>query len=101
LINVDFDFFDPNPKVDYDSLKRLLVQLFQADAEFFKLHELADLILSQPLLGSTVKTDGIESDPYAYLSVLNMHIHQVRTRPASFTPLHPHMSRRTMRQLRP
>lgn len=42
------------------------------------LHELADLILSQPLLGTTVKTDGIESDPYAYLSVLNMHVHQVR-----------------------
>ncbi|PAV21651.1 rhamnolipids biosynthesis 3-oxoacyl-reductase [Pyrrhoderma noxium] len=76
LINVDFDFFDPNPKVDYTALKRLLNQLFQTDGEHLALHELADLILSQPLLGTTVKIDGIESDPYAYLSVLNMHVHQ-------------------------
>ena len=41
------------------------------------MNDLADLILSQPLVGTTIKTDGIESDPYAYLTVLNMHIHQV------------------------
>ncbi|EJD04553.1 uncharacterized protein FOMMEDRAFT_133794 [Fomitiporia mediterranea MF3/22] len=76
LVNVDFEFFDPNPNVDYPALKRLLSQLFQSDSELFSLNELADLILSQPLLGTTVKTDGIESDPYAYLSVLNMHVHQ-------------------------
>ena len=64
--------------MDYLALKRLLTQLFQSDADLFVLHELAELILSQPLLGTTVKTDGIESDPYAYLSVLNMHVHQVR-----------------------
>ncbi|KAL5534773.1 hypothetical protein ACEPAG_1237 [Sanghuangporus baumii] len=76
LVNVDFDFFDPNPKVDFIALKRLLSQLFQADAEIFHLNELAELILSQPLVGTTVKTDGIEGDPYAYLTVLNMHVHQ-------------------------
>ncbi|KAL5495809.1 BCP1 [Sanghuangporus weigelae] len=76
LVNVDFDFFDPNPNVDFIALKRLLAQLFQADAELFHLNELAELILSQPLVGTTVKTDGIEGDPYAYLTVLNMHVHQ-------------------------
>ncbi|KAL5535006.1 BCP1 [Sanghuangporus sanghuang] len=76
LVNVDFDFFDPNPNVDFVALKRLLSQLFQADSELFHLNELAELILSQPLVGTTVKTDGIEGDPYAYLTVLNMHVHQ-------------------------
>lgn len=76
-MDVDFEFFDPNPKVDYIALKRLLQQLFHADATLFQLHELADLILSQPLIGTTIKTDGIESDPLAFLSVLNLHTHKV------------------------
>ena len=76
LINVDFDFFDPQ-QVDFLALKRLLAQLFQADTELLYIHELAELILSQPLVGTTVKTDGRESDPYAILTVLNMHVHAV------------------------
>ncbi|KAI0294760.1 p21-C-terminal region-binding protein-domain-containing protein [Russula brevipes] len=76
LVQVDFDFFDPNPDVDFVALKRLIAQLFQADADILKPHELAQLILSQPLVGTTVKTDGKESDPYAFLTVLNMHIHK-------------------------
>ncbi|KAF9007900.1 p21-C-terminal region-binding protein-domain-containing protein [Cyathus striatus] len=75
LIDVDFDFCDPNPDVDYHAIKRLLSQLFQRDAETFHLHELTELILSQPKVGSTIKTDGTESDPYAVLTVLNMHLH--------------------------
>ncbi|THH17141.1 hypothetical protein EW146_g3611 [Bondarzewia mesenterica] len=76
LVDVDFEFFDPNPDVDFIALKRLILQLFQSDAELFHPHQLADLILSQPLIGSTVKTDGRETDPYAFLTVLNMHVHQ-------------------------
>ena len=34
-----------------------------------------DLILSQPLLGSTLKVDGNETDAYAFLSVLNLQEH--------------------------
>lgn len=75
-IQVDFDFFDPNPEVDFVALKRLIIQLFQADADLLKPHELSELILSQPLVGTTVKTDGRESDPYAFLTVLNMHVHK-------------------------
>jgi len=74
LVNVDFDFFDPQ-EIDFIALKRLLAQLFQADTELLYIHELAELILSQPLVGTTVKTDGRESDPYAVLTVLNMHVH--------------------------
>lgn len=77
LVNVDFDFFDPQ-EIDFLALKRLLAQLFQADTELLYIHELAELILSQPLVGTTVKTDGRESDPYAILTVLNMHVHSVR-----------------------
>jgi protein BCP1 len=75
-IQVDFEFFDPNPDVDFIALKRLIGQLFQADADIFRPHLLAELILSQPLVGTTVKTDGRESDPYAFLTVLNMHVHK-------------------------
>ncbi|KAF8525254.1 p21-C-terminal region-binding protein-domain-containing protein [Hysterangium stoloniferum] len=75
LIDVDFEFFDPRP-VDYIALKRLMVQLFQTDVEQIDVHEMAELIIAQPLVGTTVKTDGIESDPYAYLTVLNLAVHK-------------------------
>ena len=78
IIDVSFDFFDPNPKVDYQAIKRLLSQLFHRDAETLHLHELTELILGQPTVGTTIKTDGIESDPFALLTVLNMHLHHVR-----------------------
>lgn len=70
------EFFNPDPKVDFHGLKNLLRQLFDIDNQLFDLSELADLILSQPLLGSTVKTDGEESDPFAFLTVLNMQQHR-------------------------
>ncbi|TFK41578.1 p21-C-terminal region-binding protein-domain-containing protein, partial [Crucibulum laeve] len=74
-IDVDFDFYDLNPEVDYHALKRLLGQLFQRDAELFHLHDLTELILCQKGIGTTIKTDGTESDPYAVLTVLDMHQH--------------------------
>ncbi|KAL2000875.1 hypothetical protein VTN02DRAFT_2537 [Thermoascus thermophilus] len=76
MLNVDFEWFDPQPAVDFHGLKNLLRQLFDNDAQLFDLSALTDLILSQPLLGSTVKVDGNESDPYAFLSVLNLHEHK-------------------------
>lgn len=77
MLDVEFEWFDPQPEVDFYGLKTLLRQLFDVDAELFDLSALSDLILSQPLLGSTVKTDGNESDPFAFLTVLNMRQHQV------------------------
>jgi len=76
MIDVDFEWFDPQPAVDFHGLKTLLRQLLDVDNELFNLSALADLILSQPMLGSTVKTDGNESDPFAFLTVLNMRQHK-------------------------
>ncbi|GME27186.1 putative protein bcp1 protein [Neofusicoccum parvum] len=76
MLNVEFEWFDPSPDVDFHGLKMLLRQLLDVDNQLFNLSELADMILAQPLLGSTVKVDGIESDPYAFLTVLNMHEHR-------------------------
>lgn len=76
MINVDFEFFDPQPDIDFHGLKALLRQLFDVDNQLFDLSALTDLILSQPLVGSTVKTDGKESDPFAFLTVLNLRHHR-------------------------
>ncbi|KAH0541292.1 Mss4p nuclear export [Glutinoglossum americanum] len=75
-VNVDFEWFDPQPEHDFHGLKTLLRQLLDVDAQLFDLSALADLILSQQLLGSTVKVEGNESDPYAFLTVLNLHEHR-------------------------
>lgn len=81
MVNVDFEWFDPQPAVDFHGLKTLLRQLLDVDAQLFDLSELTDLILSQPTLGSTVKVDGNETDPYAFLTVLNLQTHKVRPIP--------------------
>ncbi|KAK4996600.1 Mss4p nuclear export [Elasticomyces elasticus] len=75
-VDVDFEFFDPQPDVDFHGLKALLRQLFDIDNTRFDISALADLILSQPLLGSTVKSEGNETDPWAFLTILNMHTHR-------------------------
>ena len=77
MVDLDFEWFDPQPEHDYHGLKTLLRQLLDDDAQLFELGALADLILSQPLLGSTVKLDGNETDPYAFLTVLNLREHRV------------------------
>ncbi|RMZ77493.1 hypothetical protein DV738_g4442, partial [Chaetothyriales sp. CBS 135597] len=74
-INVDFEWFDPQPDVDFHGIKALLQQLLDVDAPLFNLTEITDLILSQPLLGSTVKVDGNQTDAYAFLSVVNLQEH--------------------------
>ncbi|RMZ91751.1 hypothetical protein DV736_g999, partial [Chaetothyriales sp. CBS 134916] len=74
-INVDFEWFDPQPDVDFHGIKALLQQLLDVDAPLFSLTDITDLILSQPLLGSTVKVDGHQTDAYAFLSVLNLQEH--------------------------
>lgn len=76
IVDVDFEWFDPQ-EIDFHGLKHLLRQLFDVDAQDFDISAVADMILAQPLLGSTVKTDGKESDPYAFLTVLNLQEHSV------------------------
>ncbi|OAL40519.1 hypothetical protein AYO20_00255 [Fonsecaea nubica] len=76
VLDVDFEWFDPQPEYDFHGIKTLLQQLFDVDAQLFDLSALTDLILSQPTLGSTVKVDGNETDAYAFLSVLNLQEHR-------------------------
>ena len=52
-------------------------QLLYTDASLFDLGAIADLILSQDDVGSTVKTDGADSDPLGFLAVLNLNAHRV------------------------
>ena len=70
-VNVDFDFFNID-EIDYHAIKHLLVQLFHSDAEHLELHTLTDLILQQNHIGSTIKVDGKESDPYAFLTAIGI-----------------------------
>jgi len=78
-VNVDFDFFNLNPEVDYHAINRLLIQLFGSDAESLQTGRITDLILSvaDTGVGSTVKTDGEEGDPYAFLTALSCDAHRV------------------------
>lgn len=80
ILDVDFEWFDPQPEFDFHGIKTLLQQLFDVDAQLFDLTALTDLILAQPTLGSTVKVDGNETDAYAFLSVINLQEHKVRFR---------------------
>ncbi|KAF2750339.1 hypothetical protein M011DRAFT_397034 [Sporormia fimetaria CBS 119925] len=75
IVNVDFEWFGPD-EIDFHGLKNLLRQLFDIDAQLFDLSALADLIIAQPGLGSTVKVDGKESDPFAFLTALNLSAHK-------------------------
>jgi protein BCP1 len=75
MINVDFEFFDPRPG-DFHVVKRFLTQLFGPDQELLALSALADMTVEQRLLGTCIKVDGSESDPYALLSVLNLTEHR-------------------------
>ena len=77
MLDVEFEWFDPQPDIDFHGLKTLLRQLLDVDAQLFELSALVDLILAQPLLGSTVKVDGNETDPYAFLTIINLHEHKV------------------------
>jgi len=76
MVNVEFEWFNMAPKVDFHGLKNLLRQLFDVDSQLFDLSALANLILSQPTIGSTVKVDGEDTDPFSFLTILNMHEHR-------------------------
>ncbi|KAI0431620.1 putative actin cytoskeleton organization and vesicular protein [Xylaria sp. FL1042] len=76
IVNVDFEWFNFNEKIDFHGTKSLIRQLFDVDANLFDVSALADLVLSQPTIGSTVKTDGEESDPFAFITALNVQEHR-------------------------
>lgn len=76
MLDVEFEWFDPIPDIDFQGIKSLLAQLFDIDAHMMDLSALTDLILAQPTLGSTVKVDGKETDAYAFLSIINLNEHK-------------------------
>ncbi|KAK5998333.1 Protein BCP1 [Cladobotryum mycophilum] len=76
MVNVDFEWFNFDAEIDFHGTKTLLRQLFDVDANLFNMSALADLVLSQPTIGSTIKVDGKETDPYALLTVLNTFEHR-------------------------
>ncbi|KFH47101.1 hypothetical protein ACRE_019820 [Hapsidospora chrysogenum ATCC 11550] len=75
IVNVDFEWFNFDPEIDFQGTKSLLRQLFDVDSSLFNMSALADLVLSQPTIGSTVKVDGKATDAYALVTVLNMAEH--------------------------
>ncbi|KAM5348353.1 hypothetical protein ACJ41O_008177 [Fusarium nematophilum] len=76
MVNVEFEWFNFDPEVDFHGTKTLLRQLLDVDANLFNMSALADLVLSQPTVGSTIKVDGKSNDAYALLTVLNTAVHQ-------------------------
>ena len=80
MLDVDFEFFDPQP-IDYHSIKLLLSQLLSHDAPLLDLGGVTNIVLDQKLVGSTVKTDGAGGDPYALLTILNLNVHKVSSGP--------------------
>ncbi|KAG5985602.1 Mss4p nuclear export, partial [Claviceps lovelessii] len=76
MLDVEFEWFNFDPTIDFHGVKSLLRQLFDVDAGLFNMSALADLILSQPTIGSTVKVDGKEYDAFVMLTVLNTFVHR-------------------------
>ncbi|KAJ3178038.1 Mss4p nuclear export [Geranomyces variabilis] len=72
-VDVDFEFFDPK-EIDFHGLKSLLRQTFANDADLIPTSVLADLIISQPAVGTTVKTEE-NPDPYAVMTALSFATH--------------------------
>ncbi|RYO82350.1 hypothetical protein DL766_002601 [Monosporascus sp. MC13-8B] len=85
IVNVDFEWFNFDPEIDFHGTKSLLRQLLDVDATQFDISGLADLILSQPTIGSTVKVDGKENDAYALLTALNLQEHREKKPIAELT----------------
>lgn len=87
IIHVDFDFYAPKD-IDYHACKRFLVHLFGLDAEQLHTELMVETLLKQTQLGTTVKVDGEESDPFALLTLLPL----PTTTPVSFSLIHDSLS---------
>ena len=62
------------------AVKRLLRQTLSHDEEMIEVHSLAELILSEGVrlgAGSSIKTDGEESDPWGLVGVVDIEKHRV------------------------
>lgn len=72
MVNVDFEWFNFDPEIDFHGIKGLLRQLFDVDAQLLDTSALADVITANNTIGSTVKVDSKANDAYAFLTALNL-----------------------------
>jgi protein BCP1 len=73
------------------AVKRLLRQTLSHDDEIIDVHPLAELILSEGVrlgAGSSIKTDGEESDPWGLVGVVDIAKHRVSLYLLSMMPRH-------------
>jgi hypothetical protein len=64
------------------ALKRLLRQTLSHDEEIIDVHPLASLILSEGVrmgVGTSIKTDGEESDPWGLVAIVDINRNRVRS----------------------
>ncbi|TGO45917.1 hypothetical protein BOTNAR_0628g00020 [Botryotinia narcissicola] len=71
ILNVDFEWFNFR-EIDFHGVKSLIRQLFDVDSQLLDLSGLADEVVAQDTIGSTVKVDGEGTDAYAFMTVLNV-----------------------------
>lgn len=76
MVNVDFEWFNFDPEIDFHGVKGLLRQLFDVDSQLFDMSALTDIILQNQTIGSTVKVDSKANDAYAFLTALNLKEHK-------------------------
>jgi protein BCP1 len=67
-INVTFDFHDPAP-IDFKSIRRLLESFLPGAEDTFGVSDIADAILGQAEVGTTVKVED-DNDVYAFATVM-------------------------------
>ena len=72
IVNVEFEWFNFDPEVDFHGVKTLIRQLLDVDSQLFDLSALSDLVIEQRTIGSTVKVDDKANDAYAFLTTLNL-----------------------------
>lgn len=72
VVNVEFEWFNFDPEIDFHGTKTLLRQLLDIDNTLFDMSGLAEAILGQSTIGSTVKVDGKANDAYALLTALSL-----------------------------
>ncbi|KAJ2905414.1 Protein BCP1 [Zalerion maritima] len=83
-VNVDFEWFNFDADIDFKGVRSLLRQLLDVDNELIDVSTLSDVIVAQNTIGSTVKVDSKENDPYCFLTALNLKMHRENAGVASF-----------------
>ncbi|EPE06915.1 bcp1 gibze ame full protein bcp1 [Ophiostoma piceae UAMH 11346] len=85
VVNVEFEWFNFDPEIDFHGTKTLLRQLLDIDSTLFDMSGLAECILGQSTIGSTVKVDGKANDAYALLTALSLREQRENTAVATLT----------------